>query len=283
LHGNSSISRVAAQAERLKKYLERNKVAANVQVVSAGNNQIALVVDVKDPSLRLVTRRLNSPHRVFVSSEKPFLLLAELNNRLASLKAEGRPAREEWHDGYKYYSDEPVNQMIGEIQTFVPSMRGQLLEVADSEPDPARRLDAIELLGWCSETEDTALNLLPALDDADGRVRAECARYLYARLASLPDHFPFDGLLQGLARMLDRPSHQDRSNSLYCLLKLCQLKEDVLPMAKSLCQRRVTELSQESILPSIKDKAQTLAVIFAKTLAPPGSSATEKKNEDSGI
>src|SRR6516162_2483454 len=148
LKSNASAERVTAAQARLEKYFEHAHQKANIQVASVGANQLALVVDVPDPLSSVVTRRLNSPHHVRLASEAPLVLLANIHNRLSKLEQEGRPAQEQWREGFKFYSDEPVNQMIEEIQKFLPSMRSELLQVVDSDPDPLRRVQAIELFEW---------------------------------------------------------------------------------------------------------------------------------------
>ncbi|PWT97883.1 MAG: hypothetical protein C5B53_07490 [Candidatus Melainabacteria bacterium] len=263
LRSDANAQRIEAAAARLQNHFEHDHVSANIEVVSVGADQLALVVDVPDPLSSIVTRRLNRPHRVRVTSEKPFLILADLHSRLDQLEQDGRPAREEWRDGYKFYSDEAANQMIEAIQQFLPSMRNELLDTVDCDPDPVRRAQSIELLEWAAEPNDTAMNMLAAFDDVDLHVRAECAKYFYARLDQLAEDFPYDALVQGLSRMLSRPTHQDRSKSLYCLLKLCQLHTQVVPLAKSLCERKVGDLSKQSILPTIKQPADKLLAIFA--------------------
>lgn len=277
LKSDAGAARVAAAKTRLDKFFERSHIAANVEVVLAGNNQIALVVDVSDPLSSMMTRRLNSPHKVHIGSEKPFLILAEMHARLDRLKEEGRPAREEWREGYKFYSDEPVNQMIEEIQKFLPSLRKDLLEAVDCDPDPLRRTEAIELLEWCTvKTDDTSVNLLEALDDANLQVRMECARYFYSHINTLPPDFPYDALIEGLARMLDRPTYQDRSNALHCLLKLCQLKGDVVPLVKKQSEASLMHLSQQSILPTIKDRAARILQSFNQPAAVEGTSESSE-------
>jgi hypothetical protein len=283
LKGDASAARVSAAQARLEKYFERAHLKANIQVVSAGADELALVVDVPDPLSSVVTRRLNSPHHVRLASEMPLVLLTEIHNRLNQLEQEGRPAREQWREGYKFYSDEPVNQMIGEIQKFLPSVRLELLQMVDSDPDPLRRAQAIELLEWGPEPSDTASSMLAALDDADRQVRSECAKYLYARLNLLADDFPFDALTEGLARMLDRPAHQDRSNALHCLVKFCPLHKDVVPLAKSLSERRVAQLAKESILPTIKQPAETLLTLYAASARFASPQGKEPQSTDSGL
>jgi hypothetical protein len=263
LKSDANSQRVNAAALRLQKHFEHEHLRASIEVVSVAADQLALVVDVPDPLSSIVTRRLNSPHHVRLTSEKPFLLLADLHSRLDQLEQEGRPAQEEWRDSYKFYSDEAANQTIEAIQKFLPTMRKELLETVDCDPDPIRRAQSIELLEWGPEPNDTAMNMLAAIDDVDLRVRVECAKYFYARLGLFADDFPYDALVEGLARMLSRPTHQDRSKSLYCLLKLCQVHKEVVPLAKSLCERRAGELSKQSILPTIKQPAETLLSIFA--------------------
>ncbi|MBI4534290.1 MAG: hypothetical protein HY711_10140, partial [Candidatus Melainabacteria bacterium] len=145
-----------------------------------------------------------------------------------------------------------------------------------------------ELLNWAGATPDTSTQLIPALDDADHNVRASVARYLFPRLETLPDDFPFQDLLEALSRQLNRPSHQDRSKALYCLLALCKQHPDLTRAAKVFDEDRVKQLAQESTIPAIKEPAVELSRLFAKTPSvtehmPPKPDGSHHDAEGSGF
>jgi len=250
---------------RLKKQLDARHIDAHAEVVTASPGVLYVVVDVSDSSVEEApTRRLKMPHHVNVRTEKPFLLLQDLNNRLDDLRNQGRPATESLKDGYKYYSDEPADQVVTEILKYAPVMRDELIAVTESDPNPIRRSQAIDLLGWSGTTDDTAMRLMPALDDMDPFVRASVARYLFPRLSLLSAQFPFENLAQAFSRQITRPSHEDRSKGLYCLLSLClQHRELVKPIAEA-DEKCIRDLADTTTLPSVKTPADKLLAMFAE-------------------
>ena len=104
---------------------------------------------------------------------------------------------------------------------------------------------------------------MPALDDADPEVRAEVARWMFSRLDTLPDNFPFDELAEAFSRELTRPSHQDRSKALYCLLAICGQHADLIPAIQEFNEERVKKLADTSVIPTIKDPAAKLLAVFS--------------------
>jgi hypothetical protein len=278
LKANASQERVAAAVKKLQQFFDSKHVWANVQLVAQPENRLAIVVDLTDAGGEPISRRLIGSHHVHTASEKPFILLGQLKERLEVLNTEGRPAREIWRDGLLFYSDEPANQMIEEMQKFLPAMKQELLDVVNSDPDAHRRTQSIELLSWYPGENDVPKSLLSALSDVDANVRLAGTRYLYPRLNSLGDDFPYDELLQGLASMLERPSHQDRSKSLYCLLKVCRARPETIPTAKNLCEKAVDALLHASILPSVKETSGQLEALFS---APANSFTRPSKEEGS--
>jgi len=261
---------VQRAADKLSKLLDQRHLAANVEVVQASDGAIYVAVDVMDSSMESVpVRNLKEPHHIIVRSEKPFLLLAQLDARLQTLSIEGRPASEKIEDGAKVYSDEAANQLAIQIQKFAPAMAGELLSVLDSDPDPHRRKAAVDILGWAGDIPQMGAKLIESLDDSDPSVRASVVRYLFSRLSYLPDDFPFPALIEGASRELNRPSHQDRSKGLYLLLALARKDIVFMRQIQDLDEARVKQLSEESIVPTIKNPAAELLAIFAKSRKDP--------------
>lgn len=245
--------------ERLSGQLEKRHIQANLELISVPPDQVYISVDVLDSSVETIaTRRLNSPRHVVLSTDKPLELLDQLYMRLSQLATEGRSPAETYKDGMKCYSDEPCAQLAEEIKRFAPKMRQEFLTVVDSDPDPARRVKAIDLLGWSGDVADTASRLIPALDDSDVRVRADVDRYLFPRLNLLGEDFPYDSLVAALSRQICRPSHQDRSKGLATLLALARTRQSTMRDIKRLDESRIKQLSQESLLLTVKEPAQKL-------------------------
>lgn len=265
LRPGASPQAIAAAMARMKKQLDARHMEAHAEVVVAQPGELYVVVDIVDPGdEQAPVRKLRFPHHVDVTTEKPFLLLADLHKRLDQLRTEGRPFSESMSDGYKTYSDEPANEVVHEILKYAPKMRTEFLSVVESDPTPERRLQAVELLGWSGEPNHTAASLIGALDDTDPYVRAEVNRYIYARLKFLTPDFPFPLLAEELAHQLYRPSHEDRSKGLYCLLALCTMHPELLKEVSAEHEKRVRELADTSVLPSVKGPADKLLALFAE-------------------
>lgn len=264
LHPGASPEAIENALVRLKKQLDARHLEAHAEVVTASPGVLYVVVDVEDSSIEQApTRRLREPRHVEVRTEKPFLLLNDLHARLDEVRSQGRPLTEALKDGYPYYSDEPANQVVADILKYAPVMRDELIAVTESDPNPVRRCQAIELLGWSGSTDNTALRLMPALDDMDPFVRAETARYLFPRLGLLSPSFPFENLAAAFGRQITRPSHEDRSKGLYCLLSLCMQHSDLIKQVSADDDKRIHELIDTSALPSVKIPAEKLVALFA--------------------
>jgi hypothetical protein len=265
LKPGAPLPQVQKALDRLDKTLEARHIPNNLEVVAGEPGSVYISVDILDSSNETVpTRKLKNPRHVIVRSEKPFLVLDELTKRLEKLTDEGRAWSESYRDGSKYYSDEPSNQYVAEIERFAPDMREELLAVVESDPDATRRRKAIELLGWSGEVPYTANRLTDAFDDSDPKVRVAAIRYVFPRLSLLPEDYPYIRLVQAASRELNRPSHQDRSKALYVLLWLSKKNVLFVRDIKELDEARLKQLASDSILPTVKVPAQQLLAIIAQ-------------------
>lgn len=266
----ASMKQVTAASERITKNLTARNVSSNVQVVASPPDKVYLVVDITSPaSEQIPCRALKLPHRVNLPTEKPQLLLDKLRERLDRLSSEGRMYQEETKDGIRFYSDEPANQIVQEIRRYAPQMLKDLIEVVDNDPEPKRRFDAIELLNWAGSVPQVTYHLIGALDDSDPDVRANVIRYMYPRFALLPGNFPIGQLAESVCRQVYRPSHQDRTKSLHCLVALLKACPPLTPPVKQACESKVADLASVSQLPTVKIPAQELLELFKKPLPPP--------------
>lgn len=265
LKPGATLPQVQKALDRLDKVLEAKHIPNNLEVVAGEPGSVYISVDVLDSSNETVpTRKLKNPRHVLVRSEKPFLVLEELTKRLEKLTEEGRTWSESYRDGAKYYSDEPSNQYVAEIERFAPDMREELLAVVESDPDANRRKQAIELLGWSGEVPYTANRLTDAFDDSDPKVRVAAIKYIFPRLSLLPDDYPYIRLVRAASRELSRPSHQDRSKALYVLLWLAKKNILFVRDIKELDEARLKLLASDSVLPTVKAPAQQLLGIIAQ-------------------
>lgn len=265
LKPGSSLAQVQRALDKLDKVLESKHMPNNLEMVAGEPGTVYIAVDILDSSSETVpTRKLKNPRHVLVRSEKPFLMLDEMTKRLDKLTEEGRQYSETYRDGSKYYSDEPANQYIAEIERFAPDMKEELLAVVESDPDATRRRKAVELLGWAGDVPYVANRLTDAFDDSDPKVRVAAIRYVFPRLSMLPEDYPFIRLIEAASRELNRPSHQDRSKALYVLLWLA--KKNVLWVRdiKELDLARLKQLASDSVLPTVKVPAQQLLAIIAE-------------------
>lgn len=265
LKSGAPVNSVERAIKRAAEQLERQHIRANFQMVSVSPDRVYVVVDIMDSREEsLPTRRLKQPRHVILSTERPLELLVELHDRLDKLQAEGRMASESFPDGIKHFSDEPAEQIAAEIFKYLPNMRGEFLAVVDSDPDPTRRLAAVELLNFAGSVPDTAARLVPALDDSDAQVRIAVDRYIFPRLKLLNDEFPYTGLIDGLSRQLRRPTHEDRTKSLYTMLALSRVKPLLLRQIKEQDEQKIKELADQSVLPTVKDPCQSLISAIAE-------------------
>lgn len=268
LKPGAALEQIGRAVDRLNRKLEERHLAAQVEIVEGSPGRIFVVVDVSDNTNLAPTRHLKHPRHVAVTTEKPFLLLDQLNDRLQKLTDTNRPWSEQVRSGLKYYTDEPANQIAEELIALVPDMRAELLAITESEPDNNRRRRAVELLSWAGSVPDTSRRLMPALDDADSSVRAAVARYLFPRLELLPPDFPYDDLVEAFSRMLSRPSHQDRTKALYCLLALVSQRPNLILNAKVFDEEKVKQLDDNSHIASIKSACDQLLNRFAHPPTP---------------
>lgn len=264
VRNGASYKSVASAVERLKRALKARNMEANIQIVSGDGSDIYVSVDILGDENEMPSRILQDPHQVNFRSEEPVQLLGKLHERLDFLEAQGRPANEEMRDGVKYYSDEPCNQLVKELIRHCEPMREELLYLIDHDPNAVRRNCAAELLSWSGEIPDTARRLLPAVDDVDLCVRTTVTRYLFKSLPFLPDDFPYADMVDVYSRDLARPSHDDRSKSLYMLLALLKKRPELVRQVRSLDDKRIQQLKNRSLLPSIKLACAQFDRIFTR-------------------
>jgi len=269
LRKGDSFQSVNQAVIRLDKKLEERHLKNTVELVQAPPDEVFVVVDIVDSYKdQIPVRQLSFPHHITLTTEKPLALLEQLHDRLATVTAQGRNWTENYKEGIKYFSDEPANQIVDDILKYAPSMRKELLTVAACDPDNMRRANSIELLNWAGNVPETSALLINTLDDSDVIVRANTARYLFPRLDMLGDDFPYPQLIMALSRQMRRPSHEDRSKALYCLLSIAKLHPPLAVPMKQIDQEKVLQLEQATVLPTIKAPAHTLALIFEKAMIP---------------
>ncbi|MBX9690846.1 MAG: hypothetical protein K2Z81_00570 [Cyanobacteria bacterium] len=262
------LSTVETSVKKLNRELDKRRLLSNVQTISLPDGRIFVVVDLEERGDVVPTTNLINPHHVMTKSEKPEILLESLKERLNRLQSEGRKYQESYPQGMRTFSDEPASQIIQEIRRFAPLMRSEWLEVVQSDPDPKRRKDAIELLNWAGNYAQTCEILLPALDDMSFIVRTATTRFIYPRLELLPDDFPFTKLAAALSRQIDRPSHEDRVLALQCIRRLLTLRPELTPPMMRATYKRVKELAEDSRIPTLKKAASEMLVVYS-TYKPP--------------
>lgn len=261
----ASMKSVVKAATRLEKRLAKRFITGNVQIVTAPPNKVYVAVDVPDASQGITypNRKLDHPRQVKTRSTKPDMLLNKLKDRLEKLASEGRPSDERIDSGVKRYSDPAANEIVEEMLGIVPGMDEDYLAMVNSDTNPEKRLKAIEILNFSRRMPYVCFKIMPALDDSDYRVRAGAARFLHPRIPFLPDNFPYLALVKAFSRQLVRPSHQDRSKSLHCLLSLCRKYPQLIWPVKELDEERINLLAEKSRVPSIKNPAKELKQLMA--------------------
>lgn len=251
--------------QRLSESLSRKGLKFNLDLVLEGGSYF-ITVDIIDGAATstIVNRRLIEPRHIAVPNEKPFVLLAELKARMKKLDGEGRPVSASLRNGTISYSDAPCMRLSENIAEELSGEELYLFRILASDPNGERRASAAELLAFSPHLQGNCVALLPALDDSDIRVRTAAAKYIAARIDSLPDKFPFDLLLQGLSRQLARPSHKDRLGSMSALLSLAGRCPQSILEIKSLDEERLKEIDSASIVPSIRSLATALLSLCSR-------------------
>jgi hypothetical protein len=254
----ASAEAVNKAASRLQEKLEQRRVKAHVDV-AAENGRWYITVDVMDTGVSSVPiRKLQNPHKVYLSNEMAFTLFDQLLARREQLAAEGRPVTESFNDGSKSFTDEPCNQIAQKLARMVPYMHNEFLAVLASDPDPARRSRAIEVLNWDADPVSDCAELIASLDDGAEQVRVSAARFILPRIQMLPDNFPIPALVEIFSHQLQRPSHIDRVLALRCLAEIARSRPFAIGAIKAVDEAKLKELDSNSILASIKQPAQQL-------------------------
>lgn len=262
-HG-ASLKAVDRACEKLEAYFEKHRLSANVSKVVSPPYRIYVAVDLVERSHdEIPVRLLDNPHAVITKSEKPNMLLASLHERLDLLDSQGRKWSQRYEGGVLLYSDVAANQIVEDLRRFGPAMRPDWLEVIKSDPNPSKRVEAIELLNWSGSYVETCYALIRSIDDTNYKVRTAAVRFIYARLDILPLDFPYESLLAALCRESLRPSHDDRSKSLFCILKLVEKMPQLTLMAKEANGEAVNIYAKDSRIPALRNVCERLKAIYA--------------------
>lgn len=279
LRQGASLESTIKAADRLKSRLQRRNLDAAVDVVKDGDNCYVTVDIIEPGATGIPVRKLDAPHTVYLTSDLPFNLLGQLFARIEELSQQGRPIGERVENGIKVFLDEPCNQYAKKLSEVVPLMRGELLQVINSDPDPNRRARAIECLSWDSRPVQDCLSLMPIIDDGAEEVRASVARYIFPRLSLLPDNFPIEGLIEGFSHQLSRPSHMDRSLALRCLEEIVRTHPFTGRAVQEAVADKVKQLESQTLLNSIKQPAEHLLYLTSHAPAIPQPKPAAHLNE----
>lgn len=268
---------------KLKEKLELKHIHANIEIVPGEQNNFYLVIDLVESGLtnKLPTRALQDPHHVYLTNEKPFTLLEQLRTREDKLVEEGRPSIEEkYSQGMKYYEDAPSQRLAEQEVKELQGQQSTLLKIIATDPNPVRRSSAIELLNFTPDWLRNCVRLIPAIDDSDATVRAAANKYIWARLGDLPDDYPFQNLVEGLSRQLQRPSHSDRAKALACLISVCKRDSDSITVVKEFDEDKLKEIAQNSLVPEVQKMSGQLLKVASNP--PPLKRGAQKLPSDIG-
>ena len=262
LRKGSSLENGLRASEKLRQKLLQKNIRANIDIADAASGSYYVTVDVLESvSTGVPTRKLQYPHHVDLTSDKPFLLLDKLFERRDQLSSEGRPVLETYDRGVKHFSDEPCEQIVKDMLKVVPILRDELFTMVRTDPDAARRSNAIEVLNWGGKYVDACYQLIPALDDASERVRVSAARFIFPRMGGLPDDFPITNLVEGFSHQLTRQSHVDRVLALRALQEIAKHHPEQIQAIKVFNEDKLKQLESTSSVPAIKLAAQGLLAV----------------------
>lgn len=245
---------------RLQEELAKKNVKAHTEIVPGEGGNYYISIDVVDSGINstLPNRRLENAHHINLKNEKPFALLVELRERLSKVQQEGRAATETYQQGIRYYSDIPATRIAERLMQEMEGQEGGIYRILSTDPNGERRADAVELLNWTAPYVQNCLQLIPALDDSDVRVRSNAAKYLWSHTADLPDDYPFDALVDGLSHQLARPSHHDRIRAMYALIALAKRDSDSITSIKTYDETKLKEIASGSVIPDVQKLADML-------------------------
>lgn len=251
--------------ERVKKSLNDRRIITDTDIVDGGSDALFVVVDISEPGKIVPTRPLSDPRYIKVPTEKPNLVLGELRARLTQLTYDGRSFKETYQSGFKHYSDAVADEKIRELISYgrVPELRDAWLNIVQSDPNPDRRVDAIELLNWSGNFPETILKIMPALDDVNKDVRVAVAKFIYPRLDLLPYDFPHGKLTAAFCRQIRRPSHGDRLRAMACLSVLLRDKPEMVPPTRDVAQDQIDLISQRTRIPPLKQLTENVKLLLS--------------------
>ncbi len=260
LHHGASYESAERALERLRDKLEQRRMHANLDIVDGDKDEFYVSIDIVKAGVAgdAPTRKLEFPHRVFLTNTKPLVLLEQLETRRMQLQEQGRPTEVVYKDGIKHYSDVACDRLVDQLLVVTPLVRGQLHQMIASDPDPKRRMAGIELLNWAGQPVGDAVVVVPAINDVDADVRVVAAKYVMARFDLLPDRFPWTQLIEAYAFQLARPSHRDRITGLACLSALTKTRPELTYNVKVYSEERLKQLSEQSAIPAIRTRSQDL-------------------------
>lgn len=260
LHRGASYESAERALERLRDKLEQRRLHANLEIVDGDKDEFYVSIDIIRAGVpgETPTRKLEFPHRVFLTNTKPLTLLEQLETRRLQLQEQGRPTEVVYKDGVKHYSDVACDRIVDQLLVVTPTVREQLHQMVSSDPSPKRRMAGIELLNWAGDPVADTVEVVPAINDVDADVRVVAAKYVLARVDLLPDRFPWTRLIEAYAFQLSRPSHRDRVTGLACLAALAKARPELKYNVKVYSEERLKELVEHSSIPSIRTRCQDL-------------------------
>ncbi len=251
--------------ERVKKSLNDRRIITETDIVDGGSDALFVVVDISEPGKIVTTRPLSDPRYIKVPTEKPNLVLGELRDRLTQLTYDGRSFKETYPNGFKQYSDAVAEEKTKELKSYgrVPELRDAWLNIVQSDPNPERRVDAIELLNWSGNFPETIAKIMPALDDVNKEVRVAVAKFIYPRLELLPYDFPHGKLTAAFCRQIRRPSHGDRLRAMACLSVLLRDKPEMVPPTREVAQDQINLIAERTRIPPLKELTERVKFLLS--------------------
>lgn len=251
--------------ERVKKSLTDRRIICDTDIVDGGSDALFIVIDISEPGKIVPTRPLSDPRYIKVPTEKPNLILKELRERLTLLTYDGRSFKETYSNGVKHYSDAVADEKTRELASYgsVPELRDAWLNIVQSDPNPDRRIDAIELLNWSGNYPQTIFKIMPALDDVNKDVRVAVAKFIYPRLELLPYDFDFGKLTSAFCRQICRPSHGDRLRAMACLSVLVRDKPEMVPPTREVALDQINLIAERTRIPPLKELTERVKLLLS--------------------
>lgn len=243
-------------AERLEAELDVASASCSAVRFFDGKAYLLVEIIAKGEESRAEFRP--TPEGAVEADAEIFELQTQLMDRLSSNFRHGREIGEHMEDGYLDYRDPEMHAIVEKLRRLAPPHREDLVCVIAEDADPARRARAAWLLNWAGDEAKSIAEVHAYLDDPSGLVRNDVSRFMLHYLEKVEDEEVLRGVIDSLARQLERPGHGDRNKAVYALAAVLEAHPDTAPYMRERAGEWLRRLADQSVLMNVGEPAQKL-------------------------